>query len=492
MRFETSGYTSDGLIRTELNGEISYGYLHYDETKGYLMGHESYTVYDTGYSTYTGSYSDTYWTSENSGREWTPVGKETIDTIYGPIECDVVECKEGGSVERQWSAGWITYKIEYTSTQYSLFFQNVTYMEYVLEEVFTFENEDEYDITIYADLGVTVTGYGTHDAFSTVTLTAEVDKSKTSGFYGWVDENGRLLSDELEYTVDLLLSDTVVYALNQGDPDYSLSDGEPLLLETPAGLTDVEWKFYDEYGDVTNVSDVTSYDFDSAGRYEVYYSGKESDGRIYNGYYTVFADGATVKTFTWDYDGKKETYSIEILYSDLSEYRSSPISRSFVNSNYTLNYVTTDDPYLIKIAEDFLKRTEGMADEEVIQYVLVFVQNIEYQSDSDFMGQSEYWKYPLETLYDQGGDCEDTSILMSTILSLMGHDSVLAMYPGHMAPAVELNADIENGFYYLDNNGNKYYYCETTGTGYDLGENPNRAAYNNKTMTYETFVSAIE
>ena len=223
MRFETSGYTSDGLIRTELNGEISYGYLHYDETKGYLMGHESYTVYDTGYSTYTGSYSDTYWTSENSGREWTSIGKETIDTIYGPIECDVVECKEGGSVERQWSAGWITYKIEYTSTQYSLFFQNVTYMEYVLEEVFTFENEDEYDITIYADLGVTVTGYGTHDAFSTVTLTAEVDKSKTSGFYGWVDENGRLLSDELEYTVDLLLSDTVVYALNQGDPDYSLS-----------------------------------------------------------------------------------------------------------------------------------------------------------------------------------------------------------------------------------------------------------------------------
>ena len=81
---------------------------------------------------------------------------------------------------------------------------------------------------------------------------------------------------------------------------------------------------------------------------------------------------------------------------------------------------------------------------------------------------------------------------MSTLLSLMGHDSVLAMYPGHMAPAVELNADIENGFYYLDNNGNKYYYCETTGTGYDLGENPNRAAYNNKTMTYETFVSAVE
>lgn len=50
-----------------------------------------------------------------------------------------------------------------------------------------------------------------------------------------------------------------------------------------------------------------------------------------------------------------------------------------------------------------------------------FVQNLEYISDADFAGRTEYWKYPLETLWDGGGDYEDSTIMCSALLMMTGY-----------------------------------------------------------------------
>ena len=89
------------------------------------------------------------------------------------------------------------------------------------------------------------------------------------------------------------------------------------------------------------------------------------------------------------------------------------------------------------------------------------------------MGYEEYWKFPLETLYDHGGDCEDTSILMAALCKAMGYESSLLLLPGHMAAGVHFDTDLELGGYYFRNDPQKvYYYCETTSTGFHVGEIP--------------------
>ena len=48
-----------------------------------------------------------------------------------------------------------------------------------------------------------------------------------------------------------------------------------------------------------------------------------------------------------------------------------------------------------------------------------------YTVDDETTPWNEYPRYPVETLFDRGGDCEDTSILTATILYEMGYDVAL-------------------------------------------------------------------
>ncbi len=105
-----------------------------------------------------------------------------------------------------------------------------------------------------------------------------------------------------------------------------------------------------------------------------------------------------------------------------------------------------------------------------------FVQSMEYEQDTTTL---EYPKYPVETLIDNGGDCEDTTILMGHLLHEMGVDTALIYMPGHMALAIEGNS---TGLTWtLDNK--TYSYMETTAKGWNLGDVP--FAY--KYTEYELF-----
>jgi hypothetical protein len=113
---------------------------------------------------------------------------------------------------------------------------------------------------------------------------------------------------------------------------------------------------------------------------------------------------------------------------------------------------------------------EGYGAYETISFMLAFVQSLPYTSDSVTTGFDEYPRFPLETLVDNGGDCEDTAILFATLVLIEGYGTVLIHPPNHLAVGVLGSSDIAGSYYTY--NGGRYYYCETTGDGWGIGDLP--------------------
>ena len=178
------------------------------------------------------------------------------------------------------------------------------------------------------------------------------------------------------------------------------------------------------------------------------------------------------RSYTWSYKGQQYSVTLDIGLSDFIKYRTDTIGRSQVTDDgnkHDLSLVTYDDKYVKDLANIISSRSAGMSNIDKIGMVLAFTQYVEYCYDEVSMGVDEYWKYPVETLVDKNGDCEDTSILFCAIAKQMGFDTCMIIYPGHMAAGVNLSG--LSGYYYTFN-AKHYYYCETTSTGWDIGDNP--------------------
>ena len=138
-----------------------------------------------------------------------------------------------------------------------------------------------------------------------------------------------------------------------------------------------------------------------------------------------------------------------------------------------------DDEYIEVIARE-LERvgdSSGLSEREVVNLAIAFVQQLQYTPDEVATGFIQHTYYPLQTLVDQGGDCEDTSILLAAILQEMGYGVVLlAMWDAeHMAVGVRGDSSIAGTYY--EYNGHRYYYVETTGEGWEVGEMPPSIEY---------------
>ena len=64
-----------------------------------------------------------------------------------------------------------------------------------------------------------------------------------------------------------------------------------------------------------------------------------------------------------------------------------------------------------------------------ISNALAFVQSIQCSLDEATTGKSEYYRHPIETLYEVTGDCEDTTILAASTLQCMGHNVIVLVGP---------------------------------------------------------------
>jgi hypothetical protein len=179
-------------------------------------------------------------------------------------------------------------------------------------------------------------------------------------------------------------------------------------------------------------------------------------------------EGTVRKDFTWAYGG--QTWAITLYIPEhLFDYYSNKIR--VPTADYSV-YVThpLDDEYIAKIISEFydIASAEGYDDAQIIELVVAFVQTLPYTSDDVTTGFDEYARYPLETLVDGGGDCEDTSILTSALLDSMGYDTVLFNLPEHVGVGVDV--DHHGTYWHYDDV--RYYYVETTGEGWEIGELP--------------------
>lgn len=178
------------------------------------------------------------------------------------------------------------------------------------------------------------------------------------------------------------------------------------------------------------------------------------------------------RDFEWDYGEKTWTWSLSIPKYLYEEYKSVPVFDRLRDGPGGYGFLTTtNDYYLESIAEKLREAAdrENYESYDEVSFVLAFVQSLDYTSDNVTSGYDEYPRFPVETLVDNGGDCEDTSILFATLTLIMGYGTVYLSPPNHYAVGI-LGNELEG--YYFTYQDKTYYYCETTGEGWKIGDLP--------------------
>ncbi|HEX9261782.1 MAG TPA: hypothetical protein VF893_04565, partial [Candidatus Bathyarchaeia archaeon] len=176
--------------------------------------------------------------------------------------------------------------------------------------------------------------------------------------------------------------------------------------------------------------------------------------------------------YEWTYKGKEYTLSLNISRAWYQAYQNVSV---FARTRYGVAgygfLTTTNDPYVKFVAENLNETAlkENYEPVDQVSFALAFVQSLPYTSDNVTSGFDEYPRFPVETLMDNGGDCEDTSILFATLTLIMGYGTVYVNPPDHCAVGV-LGDGLVGSYYTYKNK--TYYYCETTGTGWEIGQIP--------------------
>jgi len=179
-----------------------------------------------------------------------------------------------------------------------------------------------------------------------------------------------------------------------------------------------------------------------------------------------------LKIYDWLYEGK--SYYLYLCYKNeaggtVIENRSNRQDYwNFVEDPYSNDSVSILTNHLANISKQ-----EGFGEYERVDFTIAFVQGLPYTFDNVTTPYDDYPRFPSETIYADGGDCEDTSILMAAILKKMGYDVVLLGLPHHVATGVFCNpSDFDHPVTSYPYNGRDYCYLETTGEGYSIGELP--------------------
>lgn len=189
----------------------------------------------------------------------------------------------------------------------------------------------------------------------------------------------------------------------------------------------------------------------------------------YDGYFEV--------KHSWKFNGKECAITLNISTELYDYYRNDREHLAYVYqfndgevppNYYSFMLSEHDRPLMHALAQEFGRY--ALTEKDRIGLALSFVQSLPYAFDADSKGKDEYVRYPVETLVDGCGDCEDKVSLLVALFYEMDIDFVLLVLPEHMALGVhcdEVEAD-----QYLLFQGKKYYYLETTMPNWQIGHIP--------------------
>ena len=185
-----------------------------------------------------------------------------------------------------------------------------------------------------------------------------------------------------------------------------------------------------------------------------------------NQYYTT--------NFTWDYGGHHWVWNLSIPQAEYDAYKAVPDSiRVQLGPEKFGFFTTTQDSFMQTLAQKLNETGTqmGYSSYDQVNFVLSFVQSIPYAFDNVSTGYQVYQRFPVETLVDNTGDCKSHSILFATLTLLMDYGTVFISPPDHLAVGVLGN---NLGGSYWTYNNQTYYYCETTGAGFKIGQLPDQ------------------
>lgn len=182
------------------------------------------------------------------------------------------------------------------------------------------------------------------------------------------------------------------------------------------------------------------------------------------------SDEIITRNYLWEYGGGEWNWEVPIPQLLYEYYKDLPRPPT---QDYSV-YVThpLDDMYIELLVEKIQKaaQQEEYSEYETVEFAVSFIQSLPYTADDVTTQYDEYPRYPIETLVDNGGDCEDTSILLASILNSMGYGVVLIQLPDHCAIGIKGDENIYGTYWEYE--GDKYFYLETTNTGWRVGQLP--------------------
>jgi len=174
--------------------------------------------------------------------------------------------------------------------------------------------------------------------------------------------------------------------------------------------------------------------------------------------------------YSWEYGNRRWSLTHTFPLAEYTRAREQPHTVNYADyANYVLDPV--DDVAISSLIAELeaIAYAAGLNVWEKLNLIIAFVQSLEYQTEAH-----EYPKFPIETLVEGRGDCEDFSILTAAILKQMGFGVVLLAFTQemHMAIGIRVLPPGEADSHCYVWNGDAYYYLETTASGWSIGTQP--------------------
>ena len=123
---------------------------------------------------------------------------------------------------------------------------------------------------------------------------------------------------------------------------------------------------------------------------------------------------------------------------------------------------------LARQLEDIFRKNGGVpsgTSRDYAEFIKHFVSSFPYEYDDRSIGHREYGRFPIETLYDEKGDCECLSFLLASLFVHAGFETVMlggftkpGRRGGHAAVGLVIHKNPDDDVLCFD--GTDYVYCE--------------------------------
>ena len=194
--------------------------------------------------------------------------------------------------------------------------------------------------------------------------------------------------------------------------------------------------------------------------------------------------GSIRRDYTWSYGGRDWSLTHDFRADRYQFFRTLP--RAVPHTRYAayVNDARDDEDLASLVSElEMMAYSAQLNVWEKLNLIIAFVQSLPYAAE-----EGEYPRYPLETLVEMRGDCEDVAILAAALFEQMGFGVVLLAFTDeqHMALGVRVLPPEPGDYQSYAYNGDLYYYLELTAAGWTIGRIPSIYSSQPKIIAVET------